>query len=1518
MRQRPFTHMDKDSAPDSMPQGHYRHAENCRVYRGGQAGSDQNGFAVGNDRDVLNTLGNVEVENPLLLSNGVNKTIGTLEDKRDNTIIYFVYNSLGGHTIFRFYPTRADDRIEKIVEFDFGWTEFDRIENARLVDDMLFWHTIGGKPQKVDIVKANDTNKTFILDVYFNDPTTIYNSGEAFTFDYTLPLGSPQSVGVYGPAADVSFGVFLKNFVIAFNANAALNDFEASENGNYITITSSATKAMNMGGNPSVLWSVLQNTFPENLDAMFFEVIKYPPHFPVIPTLLKDETRSGNLIRGKVFQFRARYYYDNGEMSAPGPVSIIALDKQLTGFDMLKTRKNYVLLDYQDNDSLVTASYRSVIKKVELLMREGNNGKWQSIVILDKYELSGTYRFYNDGQYFSIADSEANTLYDSVPIVVHGGQEIGNNRLFYADFEEGRDEVPVDMQVSIDFHEASQPKTWTLRMKVRSINFFDSAVAGPIKVGDTWFFGKAANQDNLGVYNQFLPSEGFIAYLAGTNLFGISEHSDGNPEGELLIRNIVPGSYSLRAASHKCDRGGTHGPMYDLNDVTLSWQKTSTYIKKIAGVDHNVNGKTSEYIFHLDEPTTSGQILDIGDLEIWDLSMINDVTVPVTTPPKAVVSGYLVDDGGTADVDAMKSAARMEKHLVDVAGSFFSISNIVTDHNGFFWAQVAIPTGSLANNLRFGATGINSTTLLTVGNNFFTGDIGGDADLGTSNAQPCMNFWIGVVLPNRSAAYSTGHATFIDGTVLDTTGQPVEGELAIVGMNSRWEETDGNGEYSILVYPDVWRAANDIDAYIFTRNGQNGLAIFNVDMDIFTRTNPYIMDDDTVDLTAYIASTLKRGGGYQIGVVYMCEGNRSTAVCANQQTKFYLPFITEDLNKTFPNQYPAGTFIHGQPEITWKIYHRPPTWATHYAIVRTKNAYYNRYLQVCISSAEYVVRYDLDTEEFITTDYQNNTAKQIALDIKTLQYFEEDNNGSLIGYEFQEGDRVRFILDDQGDYYDTFFDFEIKGSVGQKIIIDNLNSLPELKQGTLIEIYTPKAAIEEPIFYEVGEVYDIADLDGVRYHRGATQDQSTDYLQPAIGILQRGDTYYRQRTMRTIDETPDTPVETEFQYYIEDGAVSDFFDSTASDIGRVNKIDKTFGRKRFYDFLRFGDPYVSGAGINNICTFQQGNYKQLKINQPIRGLRMMNYVMMAIHEHAHTAVYIESQVINTKDNEQIISVSSDVIGNIDPMEDRIGTVDPGSVTRFGSRVYSFDREGVVTRYSNNGLTRISNYFMRTYFKGIAEILNDPLREHVEVISTFWEDAGEYLLTIKYRTQGFDTQFGFTVAFYEEQNAWTTFYPFIPESYCTSGTGIVSFKDGKLYEHNKGISYGRFYGTYYKQKFTPVFAPFPEGVVLFQSMDMRSNKKWNIPVIITSPSEDQANGQRSELLADDFETKEGVHSASFFMDKTTPNFDDPYEAMIDGEPLRGQWIELQMENSETFIVVLNSVEVKAKQSYLVNQ
>lgn len=263
-------------------------------------------------------------------------------------------------------------------------------------------------------------------------------------------------------------------------------------------------------------------------------------------------------------------------------------------------------------------------------------------------------------------------------------------------------------------------------------------------------------------------------------------------------------------------------------------------------------------------------------------------------------------------------------------------------------------------------------------------------------------------------------------------------------------------------------------------------------------------------------SYLKSGGEYLFGLVYYNTGNQSGTTNIQEGrydeltrslgstkgvygTTVFLPFITQDsytpgsnVSQGIYQEYPAIVFAN--------ISNRPPSWATHYQIVRTKNIAYQEFIQFCANTIKY------------TDGNGNVVAASVASEIEMSTgnitgAYEDENRDSKITFDYVQGDRIRFIANPSSTNSDntearlSFNDVSIRDyNESQLVAFISIptaatpnDPLRALENGVYYEKYTPNIDIssDQVPTFEIAECHEIGeDSNSNRVHFSNQGNQS--------------------------------------------------------------------------------------------------------------------------------------------------------------------------------------------------------------------------------------------------------------------------------------------------------------------------------------------------------------------------------------------------------------------------------------------
>lgn len=524
------------------------------------------------DGAIEGTKGNLTIANPLLPT-GTNKCIGAGEDKENGRIFYFIHNSNSNHAIFQY--DQDTQTVEKILInslLNFSLDHY--INHVDFVEDLMYWTDGYNPPRKINVEKANNTDKFLSQNVYFLNSQIIDGYDKTLSYEVLLTTQSGFStlitlvnpnasaiLAIGGRAGQASVPATLQDvsqlFESLWNNNSILYSYyEASSCNGFVTLTA---KDVNQEDFIAVMPTttvetlnlkvVAANYYPSGTKFRedFINRVKYPFECQPDVEVDQDSTRITNLIQNKVFQFRTQIIYDDNEPSALSPISIIPTVPGFCGQDSTQSIYNVINVVF-DIDRMNDVNVLSIIKYVNIYVRSGNLGKFGFVVSLTREQFIATvnsFAFYNDGVYPEISDTLSNKLFDSVPLTCQS-QVLAENRIFDGGILEGYDPICLDNKLTLTYDENVKQDTFSIKGRAAIRNFFGNgnfALNQPItshdqgSSGTDWGFGGVGPElfvggdiiwSNYSTYKQTIPLKGFVFYLVGTNYKAVTYQMEGS------------------------------------------------------------------------------------------------------------------------------------------------------------------------------------------------------------------------------------------------------------------------------------------------------------------------------------------------------------------------------------------------------------------------------------------------------------------------------------------------------------------------------------------------------------------------------------------------------------------------------------------------------------------------------------------------------------------------------------------------------------------------------------------------------------------------------------------------------------------------------------------------------------------------------------------------------------------------------------------------------------------------------
>ena len=173
---------------------------------------------------------------------------------------------------------------------------------------------------------------------------------------------------------------------------------------------------------------------------------------------------------------------------------------------------------------------------------------------------------------------------------------------------------------------------------------------------------------------------------------------------------------------------------------------------------------------------------------------------------------------------------------------------------------------------------------------------------------------------------------------------------------------------------------------------------------------------------------------------------------------------------------------------------------------------------------------------------------------------------------------------------------------------------------------------------------------------------------------------------------------------------------------------------------------------------------------------------------------------------------------------------------------------------------------------------------------------EYVSIFQVGTKGGVTLPPYAVGFSEKKNAYSSFYSYEPEWIQSAENVLVSWKNGGLYVHDSATK-NTFYGTYTKSSISLVFNENNVIKKTFDNITIDANDTWDSA---TMGDVNTSLGQTSNLIGSDYEIHEGFRHAALMRDSLSLG------GIINGDYLKGTWIEVKLSNSATNLVYLSGL------------
>ena len=240
--------------------------------------------------------------------------------------------------------------------------------------------------------------------------------------------------------------------------------------------------------------------------------------------------------------------------------------------------------------------------------------------------------------------------------------------------------------------------------------------------------------------------------------------------------------------------------------------------------------------------------------------------------------------------------------------------------------------------------------------------------------------------------------------------------------------------------------------------------------------------------------------------------------------------------------------------------------------------------------------------------------------------------------------------------------------------------------------------------------------------------------------------------------------------------------------------------------------------------------------------------LIIFQENKVSSALIDKDAVFTAEGLGLTTSGVKVIGQIVPYLGEYGiSKNPESFAVYGFRKYFTDKSrGAVLRLSRDGITEISSYGMRSFFR-------DEFKKANKAYGMFDIHSKTYILSLSldkdydYNNQTYSNDsFGNsivvpqtnykTLSFDDKVNGWSSFYTFDPTFGGSLAGKFYTWNTGDLYEHYSNENKNTFYGNFNPSTVSIVSNQNPSLSKNYKSVNYEGTKNWKV-IELTSPGDD---------------------------------------------------------------------------------
>jgi len=325
-------------------------------------------------------------------------------------------------------------------------------------------------------------------------------------------------------------------------------------------------------------------------------------------------------------------------------------------------------------------------------------------------------------------------------------------------------------------------------------------------------------------------------------------------------------------------------------------------------------------------------------------------------------------------------------------------------------------------------------------------------------------------------------------------------------------------------------------------------------------------------------------------------------------------------------------------------------------------------------------------------------------------------------------------------------------------------------------------------------------------------------------------------------------------WFVEEARIKGGFNNTSVSFGaKAYLVEEEPQASKRINALIYSGIFNSRTGVNNTNQFPADKDISKAVdpaNGSIQKLHAEDTNLIIFQENKISRALIDKDAIYSAEGGGSVTSSNLVIGQIVPYAGNFGiSKNPESFAVYGFRKYFVDKNrNAVLRLSQDGLTEISNYGMKDFFRdqltSLDLIVKERGRKSGKIVGGWDTYTKQYVVSMQpsvdneqlaeydnYKTLSFD----------EDVRGWTSFYNYKPSfmfslkgKFYTTPVDSSSINSG-VYLHNApdiDVNRANFYGRQYNSSIKFIFNPKVSLSKNFKTINYEGGNGWQVDSFIS--------------------------------------------------------------------------------------